>query len=115
MNIGIIGGGSIGLLVSSYLSRTHQITLYVHREEQKKYIDEKSVTYVKDGRENHRPNIEARKITDMKREDCYIVCVKQHHLIELLPCLQKIATPIKFLHNGMGHMKYVQPVETNTF
>ena len=36
MNIGVIGGGAIGLLVSSYLSTFHDVTVYVYRETQKK-------------------------------------------------------------------------------
>ena len=34
MKIGIIGGGSIGLLFSYYLSEQHSISLYVHTKEQ---------------------------------------------------------------------------------
>ncbi|MGL6104251.1 MAG: 2-dehydropantoate 2-reductase N-terminal domain-containing protein, partial [Exiguobacterium acetylicum] len=33
MNVGIIGAGAIGLLLASYLSEEHAVTLYVRQEQ----------------------------------------------------------------------------------
>ncbi|CAM5275748.1 hypothetical protein BSAF29S_05212 [Bacillus safensis subsp. safensis] len=37
MNIGIIGGGAIGLLCASYLSQHHDITVLTRRKEQARF------------------------------------------------------------------------------
>ena len=39
MKIAVIGGGAVGLLVSSYLARVSDVTLYVRRLDQKRLID----------------------------------------------------------------------------
>src|SRR5690606_28378773 len=100
MNIGIIGGGSIGLLLSSYLSKNHQVTLYVHRVEQMNKINEYGVTLFKNSKELPSVQIQARLMTELKEEDCYFVCVKQHHIESLLTLIKRVTKPIVFLQNG---------------
>ncbi|MCY1690539.1 hypothetical protein OVA29_07280 [Exiguobacterium sp. SL14] len=34
MNVGIIGAGAIGLLLASYLSEEHSVTLYTRQEQE---------------------------------------------------------------------------------
>lgn len=103
MNIGIIGGGSIGLLVGSFLSLNHQVTIYVRREEQKQKINTNGLM-INDANVSL---IKTLLINEIEKEDCLIVCVKQPQLSSVLPSIQNIQNniPIIFLQNGMGHTK----------
>ncbi|GAB3068014.1 2-dehydropantoate 2-reductase [Virgibacillus ainsalahensis] len=102
MNIGVIGGGSIGLLLGSYLSAEHRITIYVRRKEHEETINKHGL--VIPGNSNVSP-VEARLISEMKKEDCIFICVKQEQLTSTLPEISKLNadTPLIFLQNGMGH------------
>lgn len=104
MKVGIIGGGSIGLLIGSYLAIPHEITIYVRREEQKKIINNDGV-FVDNASEPIKVN--ALGINEMLTEDLLVVCVKQQHLDDILPIIQQrnSETPIIFLQNGMGHIE----------
>ncbi|MFA1818670.1 2-dehydropantoate 2-reductase [Virgibacillus oceani] len=103
MNIGIIGGGSTGLLLSTYLSRQHSVTIYVRKEDQR-------IKLMKDGvRLSNYPGrayIRALLSEDLQDEDCVIICVKQVSISAIIPLLRKIRknTPLIFLQNGMGHL-----------
>lgn len=115
MKIGIIGGGSIGLLISSYFSEFHDVTVYVHRKTQKKLIKEKGITRFHHSKKDKNLSVNAELYTNIKVEDCYFVCVKQHQMERLFPYLRKIKQPIIFLQNGMGHLKFIQQLESNSF
>jgi 2-dehydropantoate 2-reductase len=110
MKVGIIGGGSIGLLLSYYLARYHQVTLYVRRTGQIKAIQEKGIGLWQDGKVKHRTNISIKPSTDIQADDLLFVCVKQTQLEEVIPRLQAIHpdTTILFLQNGMGHLQRVK-------
>lgn len=107
MRIGIVGGGAIGLLASSYLSRNHSVSVYVRRQDQKEAIN----TYglYRDGMQ-YLKNIQAKLIGELRREEAYIICVKQTHLKQVLPNLENIVdnAPVLFLQNGMGHLEYAK-------
>src|SRR5690625_7644120 len=81
MKIGVIGGGSIGLLISRYFAKHHEVTIYVRRDEQKRKLNKyglqlsnSSVSYP----------IRTLLINEIKDEDCIVFCVKQHHLDEVI-------------------------------
>ena len=113
MKIGIIGGGSIGLLISSYFSEFHDVTVYVHRETQKKVIKEKGVTRFKHSKKDKNLSVKQNLYTNIKEEDCYFVCVKQHQMERLFPLFEdKINQPIIFLQNGMGHLKFMKQLQS---
>lgn len=114
MNIGIIGGGSIGLLIGSYLSKKHSITIYVRRLEQKKVINTYGV--YRDGMQCKK-NIQAMLAHEMEQEDVYILCVKQPHIKQVLSKLHTVVNdkPVIFLQNGMGHLEHVKDVTYPTF
>lgn len=103
MNIGIVGGGSIGLLLSCYLSGKHNITIYVRRNEQKQKLNEDGVRLT----DSSTPiKVKSFLIHDMAEEECVIVCVKQAHISSILPIINRKNkyTPIVFLQNGMEHI-----------
>ncbi|WP_099157983.1 2-dehydropantoate 2-reductase [Virgibacillus ndiopensis] len=103
MNIGVIGGGSIGLLVSALLSTEHNVTLYVRRDEQKKALNDHGVL-LSNSATVYR--VEALLSRELNNEDCLIVCVKQGHVPAVISTIQKTNqhTSVIFLQNGMGHI-----------
>lgn len=110
MRVGIIGGGSVGLLVSTYLYRTHHITLYVRNPQQKRvinnygvWLDQGTLTYPK-----------ASFPDELHQEDCLVICVKQYQLEEVMSVLTacNIQTPVIFLQNGMGHVDQLHKLKS---
>src|SRR5690625_65707 len=110
MKIGVIGGGSIGLLISRYFAKHHEVTIYVRRDEQKRQLNKyglqlsnSSVSYP----------IRSLLINEIKDEDCFVFCVKQHHLEEVIATVQKVdsQSPFIFLQNGIGHSKILEEIE----
>lgn len=103
MNIGIIGGGAIGLLCASYLSQHHDITVLTRRKEQAEEIRTSGIKRTVKG-ETFWSSAEARaEITG--GFDLLIVTVKYHHLQEVLDDLSTLPRQrILFLQNGMAHL-----------
>ena len=108
MNIGGVGGGSVGLLLSSYLSINHQTTLYVRRDKQRNDLLSYGVT-----RDQQMKLVDVLMYTDMKKEDLIIVCVKQPDVKQLIPYIlnENRHTPILFLQNGMGHLDIIKQLK----
>ncbi|MFC7320345.1 ketopantoate reductase family protein [Halobacillus campisalis] len=106
MRIGIIGGGSIGLLLASHLGAVHKVSLYVRTEKQKKAVNENGV--ICDGMMRE---IKAYSNNEqMKEQDLLIVAVKQYHLQSLtLPSNPDLL----FLQNGMTHLSFIQHLPNN--
>lgn len=114
MDIGIVGGGSIGLLLSSFLSQKHNITIYVKREKQKLALKKHGL--VKN--DTRIPNlINVLTIQEMKKEDCLFICVKQADIIDVLPKINEKnqQTPLFFLQNGMGHLRFIEKLTQSCF
>lgn len=103
MKVGIIGAGSIGLLLGVYLGRIHDVHMFVKREEQRDKLDSEGI--VCDVLEDPTP-VHAHLSSEMvSGYDLWIVTVKQHGLESIL--LQNLPTdaPFLFLQNGMGHLE----------
>lgn len=102
MRIGVIGGGSVGLLVSVYLSRGHHTTLYVRSEHQKQVINQYGVWL-----DRHTATFPRGLLAnELQQEDCLVICVKQYQLEGVLDLLAvfNVKVPVVFLQNGMGHV-----------
>lgn len=107
MNITVIGGGSIGLLISSYLSERHQVSLYVRRDEQKQMINDNQIYRTNNGVQVQSTNIVANTVENIhSRTDLCIICVKQTQINDVLKEILMIDDniPLLFLQNGMGHI-----------
>lgn len=106
MKIGIVGAGSIGLLVASYLAKEHSVTVYVKRSEQMDTINRLGICVLN----KFSITVRAKRIENLDKEDLIIVCVKQHQLGDALKCINKINSriPLLFLQNGMGHLSNFQ-------
>lgn len=102
MEIGIIGGGSIGLLLAALLDKTNiKSTLFVRNEKQKQVINEMGILYLP---QQSRHWIRAGHMDELKPMDVYLVCVKQQGIQEVIEKLAMFKGTIIFLQNGMGHM-----------
>ncbi|MCY9072808.1 FAD-dependent oxidoreductase, partial [Bacillus inaquosorum] len=103
MKIGIIGGGSVGLLCAYYLSLHHEVTVVTRREEQAAAIQSEGIRLYKGG-EEFRADCSA-DMSINSHFDLLVVTVKQHQLQSVFPSLERIGkTNILFLQNGMGHI-----------
>ncbi|MFC4557007.1 2-dehydropantoate 2-reductase [Virgibacillus kekensis] len=107
MKIGIIGGGSIGLLLGSYLADKHDVTIYIRREEQLNALQAHGII-----RSNATSNfhVESAFLNELSDEELLIVCVKQPHLSAVAKNIRKLNTKgtLVFLQNGMGHVPELQ-------
>lgn len=106
MNIGIIGGGAIGLLVSSYLGTENNVTIYVQRKVQQEKIEKEQLTLLKSSAFFHKVTVSVKLIKELTSHDCLIVCVKQTDIQSVISYINqlKIMTPLIFFQNGMGHL-----------
>src|SRR5690625_3511665 len=112
MNIGIIGGGATGLLISYYLSMTHCLTLYVRRKEQKEKINKNGIRKID---KNETLPIKAKMIHNINEHDLIIICVKSNDIQTIIKLLndKNIKAPLLFLQNGMGHVDLFPSLEND--
>jgi 2-dehydropantoate 2-reductase len=115
MKIGIIGGGSIGLLFSYHLSGQHEVSIYTRTQEQADEINENGLHLVKGGIEQGPARVNAAPIQDWSgNEEFIVVAVKQYQLPSLISNLKdKARGSILFLQNGYGHIKWLSELATN--
>ena len=109
MNIGIVGAGSVGLLIASLLNNQHNITVYTKRDCQKEQLNVNGIKMY-DGESIHITNVNVKTITELSNQDLYIICVKQPQIESLLNEMDNIFTnvPLLFIQNGMTHIESLQ-------
>ncbi|MBU8877712.1 2-dehydropantoate 2-reductase [Bacillus sp. FJAT-29790] len=117
MKIGIIGGGSIGLLFAHYLSKDHQVCVYTRSKEQAKKLSIEGLIFEKGGKRIN-DSIHAAVLSDWRdQEDLTIIAVKQYDLQRVLDILAGITPSFKssflFLQNGMGHLNLLKELKAN--
>ncbi|WP_449539913.1 2-dehydropantoate 2-reductase [Ferdinandcohnia sp. Marseille-Q9671] len=110
MKIGIIGGGSIGLLFAGYLADRHDVTIYTRTEIQSEYLRSKGITIRKnDTTKTYRIHADTTNASVIE-EELLVVAVKQYSLEDVLTKvkdIEKVQT-ICFLQNGMGHIDLLE-------
>src|SRR5699024_3028165 len=107
MKIGIVGGGSVGLLIGSYLSEKYDVTIYVRRLQQKKQLEQHGLQLANTSSTSF---VKSKLLEDMVEMDVLFICVKQYHLTDVIPIVNQTneQTPLFFLQNGMGHIDTVK-------
>ncbi|MEH7386286.1 2-dehydropantoate 2-reductase [Bacillus sp. JJ1521] len=116
MKIGIIGGGSIGLLFAGYLAEKHDVTIYTRTEHQANEINKKGVTINKQNTsKTYRVQavISSASVID---EDIVFFAVKQYILEDILfrtLDLDKVQS-VCFLQNGMSHIDIIEKLTNPT-
>ncbi|MGE6631284.1 2-dehydropantoate 2-reductase [Bacillus sp. NPDC077027] len=103
MKIGIVGGGSVGLLCACYLSKQHEVTVLTKRKEQAEKIKANGIELTANGKVS-RYRVQA--MAAIKgRYDLLIVTVKYYQLKEVMSELTQLARQqVLFLQNGMAHV-----------
>ncbi len=118
MKIGIIGGGSIGLLFAFYESEHYPVCLYVRTKEQLELIQSKGL-FLKQNELEKQRFIEVKLFSEWSGcEDVTFIAVKQYHLSGLMDTLYAKSRPNKafvFLQNGMGHLKYLDKLNGEVY
>lgn len=116
MKIAIIGGGSLGLLFSYYLSSMHEVHLYTRTKKQADIINNVGLHIYKAGNPQKTNLVKAKSIDDWYgQEELTIVTVKQYQLAELIPVLKERARgSLLFLQNGYGHIKLLTDLHNAT-
>lgn len=114
MKIGIIGAGAIGMLFGSKLAAVGEVTFFVRRLEQAEAIRKYGI--IRHNDEKHIA-VHACVTSAMDKQDCLFVCVKQHQLKGVLPFIRKnnAQTPLFFIQNGMGHLKWIETLDQPVF
>lgn len=110
MRIGIIGGGAIGLLFASYLSKFFDVTIYTKTQQQARDLNESGLVLLKQNHTEVIP-VKAGQISEWNaREELTVVAVKQYQLEAVITELRKapILDSLLFLQNGMGHLKFIE-------
>ncbi|WP_179134046.1 2-dehydropantoate 2-reductase [Halobacillus massiliensis] len=107
MKIGILGGGSVGLLLSSYLSREHEVFLYVRSLEQKELIEAEGIIC-----DNRTAHVNVLLSDELHKHSCdlMMITVKQYHLTQIFDLLPA-QTPLLFLQNGMAHLSLLEKLK----
>ncbi|MFT4416116.1 2-dehydropantoate 2-reductase [Fredinandcohnia humi] len=116
MKIGIIGGGSIGLLFAGYLARNNEVTIYSRTETQASILRSKGVTIEQNNTSNTYRVQATTSTNSVSDEEFMIIAVKQYVLEEVLlqlNDLDKIPT-VLFLQNGMGHIDALDKLKNRT-
>ncbi len=116
MKIGIIGGGSIGLLFAFYLNKYHDITIYVRSDEQAERLNSHGLIFEKD-KIMIKEKIKSQVFSSWTGEEhLTIVAVKQYQLHNVLRELKAAKTEkdssFLFVQNGMGHLKWLNELES---
>lgn len=108
MEIVVIGAGSVGMLLSTFLAERYQVTVVARRKEQVEAIRKHGI---------YRKNLDgtvvkarvkvATNTGDIPADSVVIVAVKYAHLGEIYPQLEKLPKdiPILFVQNGLAHFE----------
>ncbi|EUJ32065.1 2-dehydropantoate 2-reductase [Listeria floridensis FSL S10-1187] len=106
--IGVIGGGAIGLLFAANLSEYAEVTVFVRREEQKRELQKSGLTY--QGRNIMVSAALTREIDRLNQQSILFITVKSYQLKVLQAELAKVMPdiPLLFLQNGLGHLKLLE-------
>lgn len=111
MDVGIIGAGSIGMLIGSYFAESGlEVTMLVRREEQQEKLKDKGIHRISD--DGSKVVVPVRATTaykEMAQATLIIIAVKYKDLANVLEELKRenIQVPILFIQNGIGHLASV--------
>ena len=117
VNIGIIGGGSLGLLLSSYLANNHDVTLYVRRISQLENIQANGITLQLEEEPERNFDVNVELVNHLQHHDVFFITVKQPQIIDVIEQLRAVnpAGTIIFLQNGMGHIEKISTLQSPVY
>ncbi|WP_167628688.1 2-dehydropantoate 2-reductase [Listeria valentina] len=111
--IGIIGGGAIGLYFAAQLSVYADVTIFVRRAEQQVKLNTEGIKF---GTKIFSVKSALIQEQDLREQDLLLVTVKSYQLAELTSQLETFPkeTPLAFLTNGIGHLKWLEELSAKT-
>lgn len=106
MKIGIIGGGSIGLLLGAYYGIDHEVTIFTNRKEQADSIKSKGIQLVSQRGESIAKVHSTNETNELNDQDFIFIAVKQYDIKQVLTTLSMLSEAVSlcFVQNGMGHI-----------
>lgn len=113
MKIGVIGAGSVGLLLAAYLGQAHEVQLVVRRKEQAELLKKHHVQLYQHSEYERTVKAEYFHQQIPSHVDCYFICVKQNNLRDIKSVIKTIpvSTPLIFIQNGMAHLPLLAELE----
>lgn len=108
MKIGIVGAGSIGLLLGTFFSEADMnVTMFARRKEQAELLKREGIRRI--NIDNTETICKVNATIDMEKlshVDLLIIAVKYSSLADLLLEIKQanIKTPLLFIQNGIGHI-----------
>lgn len=113
MHIGVIGGGSIGLLVAAYARKAgFQVTVFTRTEKQQKKLNEDGLVLKRADDVCESFSVDASSsYAKLQEVDFLFIAVKQYDLETVLAKIQTEIShipPVAFLQNGMSHLSLLQ-------
>ncbi|WP_313798773.1 2-dehydropantoate 2-reductase [Cytobacillus sp.] len=118
MKIGIIGGGSIGLLLAHYLMKHYEVHVYVRSNKQMNKLLTEGLVFEKEKKMmNEAINVSLFSGWNAE-EELTIIAVKQYQLPAVIEKIKSTNTKGKctflFLQNGMGHLRLLNELYGHT-
>ncbi|GAE33845.1 2-dehydropantoate 2-reductase [Halalkalibacter akibai] len=114
MRIAVVGSGSIGMLVTFYLSKSgHEVILLTNRKQQEKSVNENSLNLLRNDQKYNSSKVYAHtihKIENIEPIDLLIITVKAYQVDEVLAHLENRQVHVKailFMQNGMSHVENI--------
>jgi 2-dehydropantoate 2-reductase len=116
MKVGIIGAGSIGLLLASYLNSVFEVTLYTRTNEQAGEINLNGLHLNKE-QQTIRSSVKAAPFSEWQGTEPFtIVAVKEHQLDAIIEDMADHSIHAKgllFIQNGMGHLQKLDHISAD--
>lgn len=117
MDISIIGGGSVGLLMASYLGKIHNVTIYTRTRTQADKLNHDGLLLLYESKVQQ-TDVRAKQVGEWSGADydLTIVAVKQTQLPDILDRIEKSpgCRVYLFVQNGMGHIKWISKMKADT-
>lgn len=113
MKVGILGAGSIGLLLAAKLS-AEEVFVFTRTEIQAEEIRKHGITLeTSETKTIHKVQAVSlhNGIDRLPEMDLIFVTVKQSAITDILPSIRGSASCLIFLQNGMGHLEYIQDLQ----
>ena len=108
----VIGAGSVGMLITSFLSEFNdRVTLIVHREEQARNLQQHGLIRKNLDGTTTKTSIETRTdFSNLSKNSLVIIAVKYGQLHQVYETLHTLdpSIPLLFLQNGLAHFEEVK-------
>ncbi|HLR10841.1 MAG TPA: 2-dehydropantoate 2-reductase [Sporosarcina sp.] len=115
MKVAIIGAGSIGMLIGSYLAEAQMdVTMIVRNEQQAEALRRQGIHRLAEARKITQQHVHATTdYTYLKKADICVVAVKYAQLAQLIPQLEAHGQcmPMLFIQNGLAHVELIEQTQ----